>query len=66
MSDIRAELDAYRAEGQAFRAEIAAYRAEVTAWRAETIAWRERLEERFDHLDAEVAAIARHLFGENE
>lgn len=48
------------------RAEIDAYRAESAAFRAEAKAQFDLLIMRFDRLDAEVGAIAKHLFGESE
>jgi multidrug resistance efflux pump len=62
VSDIRAELDAYRAESRAARAEAAAFRAEIAAYRAEVSAWRVSTEVRFDRLDSELQRLAEVVF----
>jgi hypothetical protein len=47
-------------------AEVRAYRAEVDAQRAELRAIVARLELKFEEHDRDIAALHRHLFGEDD
>ena len=60
-----AEVRALMAEVRAHSASIDAYRAENQAGRAELVAVNARLGRTIDSLEADVAAIMRHLFGED-
>ena len=65
-SVVLAEVRAMRAEVAAYRAETQAQRAEVGAYRAENQAILTRLSRSIDALEADMSAVMRHLFGEED